>query len=143
MKLFFVLSLVLIVLSSTLYAQSNGDLDNKLMDEYRKKQSLNEKFKSLPNKITPPKFNFRDMPPLIDRPIKNETPSVLKLPLKGKYIGPNGMGAEIYAMQPDNMPCLVPGKTFHTNMPVAENKKQEQILPFKIEKPRQRPESKD
>ena len=144
MKLFFVLSVTLVVLSSELHAQSNADLNNRLLEEYNKKQSLSEKFNWRPNKITPPKFNIPDMPPPINRPKQEkQTPSVLQLPLKGKYIGPNGRGAEIYAMQPDNMPCLVPGKTFNSNMPVVEDEKQGRNIPFRLDKPKQSPESKD
>lgn len=46
---------------------------------------------------------------------------VLKLPLKGFYEGTNGTVGEIYSMQPDNMPCLVPGKSFKSNMPVVKS----------------------
>lgn len=43
---------------------------------------------------------------------------VYQIPITGKFIGDNGRGDEIYAMQPDNMPCLVPGKSFTSEMPV-------------------------
>jgi hypothetical protein len=43
---------------------------------------------------------------------------VYQIPINGVYIGENGKGDEIYAMQPDNMPCLVPGKSFASEMPV-------------------------
>jgi hypothetical protein len=43
----------------------------------------------------------------------------LKLETTGKYLGNNGKGADIYAMSPDNMPCLVPDSTFQSRMPVS------------------------
>ena len=45
---------------------------------------------------------------------------VVKTPVRGKYLGTNEQGDDIYAMTPDNMPCLVPGKQFNSNMPVAD-----------------------
>ena len=44
--------------------------------------------------------------------------SVLRLKLTPEYKGNNGKGADIYAMQPYNMPALVPDSTFHSRMPV-------------------------
>ena len=59
--------------------------------------------------------------------------SVLKLPLTATYEGNNGKDADIFAMQPYNMPCIVPGKTFSSNMPIAETGKYEKgfVSPFK------------
>lgn len=45
--------------------------------------------------------------------------SVLTIPLKGKYLTNNELGADVYAMSTDNMPCLFPNKTFSFKMPVA------------------------
>ncbi len=45
--------------------------------------------------------------------------SVLKIKLDLKYIGNNGKGADVYAMMPHGMPCIVPDSTFHSNMPVT------------------------
>ena len=47
--------------------------------------------------------------------------SVIKIPLKGEYTRNNGKGANIYSMQPYNMPCLVPDSTFLSKMPIAGN----------------------
>jgi hypothetical protein len=44
---------------------------------------------------------------------------VIKIPLEGQYVGNNKAGADIYAMQPYNMPCLSPDSTFASKMPVA------------------------
>ncbi|MDQ6815379.1 MAG: hypothetical protein M3040_16715 [Bacteroidota bacterium] len=44
---------------------------------------------------------------------------VSHIPITGAYIGDNGNGDGMYAMQPDNMPCLVPGKGFTSKMPVV------------------------
>jgi hypothetical protein len=50
--------------------------------------------------------------------------SVVKIQLKRKYLSNNGQGADIYAMMPYNMPCLVPDSTYSSNMPVTNlNKK--------------------
>jgi hypothetical protein len=38
---------------------------------------------------------------------RNSMP-VVTFKTRGKYQGSNGAGADIYAMEPDNMPCLVP-----------------------------------
>jgi hypothetical protein len=50
-----------------------------------------------------------------------EDKSVLKLRVTPEYKGNNGKGADIYAMQPYNMPCLVPDSTFHSRMPVKRS----------------------
>jgi hypothetical protein len=56
---------------------------------------------------------------------------VYKIPLKGVYMGDNGKGDEIYAMEPDRMPCLVPAKSFASNMPVAGvDKTDKELLPL-------------
>ena len=57
---------------------------------------------------------------------------VYKLPLTGKLLGKNEHGDDIYAMTPDNMPCLVPKKT-KQNMPVTglQNGNKSYKSPFK------------
>ncbi len=59
---------------------------------------------------------------------------VYKIPLKGVYTGDNGKGDEIYAMSTDNMPCLVPGKVFSSNMPVAGGKMLNEDKPLLLKK---------
>jgi hypothetical protein len=63
---------------------------------------------------------------------KKEDPGVLRTPIQRKLLGLNDKGDRIYAMTPDNMPCLVPGKSFKSNMPVAGNKnrKNPTLLPL-------------
>lgn len=58
--------------------------------------------------------------------------SVLKLPLTATYEGNNGKGADIFAMQ-SYMPCIMPDKTFRSNIPVAETGKYGKgfVSPFK------------
>ncbi len=67
-------------------------------------------------------------------PVKEQDEkSVLKLPLTATYEGNNEKGADIFAMKPYNMPCIVPDKTFKSNMPVAEAGKYDKdfVSPFK------------
>lgn len=59
------------------------------------------------------------VPPAIKNIHGKNQEGVYKLPLKGLYLGENGNGDRIYAMQSDRMPCLVPDKSFASNMPVA------------------------
>ena len=51
-----------------------------------------------------------------------EDKSVVRLKLRAEYQGNNGKGADIYAMQPYNMPCLKPDSTFQSRMPVAQSR---------------------
>jgi len=101
--------------------QVNEQFQNKLWKEYKNKKLDTDKYKldhktdSL-FKLIPEVQKQWALPP-------QQPMAVLKLPLKGKYLGSNEMGSEIYAMEPDNMPCLVPGKTFKYNMPVAGDEK--------------------
>ena len=44
---------------------------------------------------------------------------IIKPKLTAKYLGSNGKGADIYAMMPYNMPCLVPDSSFKSKMPIA------------------------
>lgn len=63
--------------------------------------------------------------------VKN-LPGVALLDLKGTFTGKNGKGDEIYAMQTDHMPCLVPDKKLAYNMPVAgfNNSYQPSLVPL-------------
>lgn len=51
--------------------------------------------------------------------LNNSDRSVLRLKLTKEYVGSNRNGANVYAMMPYNMPCIMPDSTFHSNMPVA------------------------
>jgi len=44
---------------------------------------------------------------------------VVRIPTKGAFIGENEKGDLVYAMQPDQMPCIVPNRKVRLNMPVA------------------------
>jgi hypothetical protein len=48
---------------------------------------------------------------------------VLLLGNKGAYLRNNGRGQDIYVMELDNMPCLVPDSTFTSNMPRTDGLK--------------------
>ena len=76
------------------------------------------------------KYNYKNTPGLKSLPEAIEVPEpeqptggVLKIPLKRKFLGNTPKGDRVYAMQPDNMPCLVPRSSFKSNMPVARKKK--------------------
>ncbi|MDB5191113.1 MAG: hypothetical protein JWQ96_676 [Segetibacter sp.] len=101
--------------------------ESKWSDSLKKKAfSQNPLVKSSPAQ----KFDkrlFQVTPPPIEQPEDDNAAGVKRLPLSGKYIGNNGMGADIYAMQPDNMPCLVP-KAYKSNMPVAKYRRTPQQL---------------
>ncbi len=49
--------------------------------------------------------------------------SVLRIELKRKYLGNNGKGADVYAMMPYNMLCIVADSTFRSNMPVMKSER--------------------
>ncbi len=49
----------------------------------------------------------------------NTDVSVLRLKLTKEYVGNNRNGANVYAMMPYNMPCIMPDSTFYSNMPVS------------------------
>lgn len=71
-----------------------------------------------------------------DEQLQNKS-MVLQLPLTGTNIGTTKNGDDIYSMQPDNMPCLVPGKSFVSNMPVAG--KTNKIPSVALIKPKEEP----
>jgi hypothetical protein len=52
---------------------------------------------------------------------RNSMPVVRKN-LVPKFLGNNGKGADVYAMLPYNMPCLVPDSSFRSSMPVTNLK---------------------
>ncbi len=106
-------------------AQQNNIFKNKPWEDFRKKELLTQKLKQMNPIIDNDKYSQ----PLVT---EQNHKGVLKIPLTGTYEGNNGKGADIYAMQPYNMPCIVPDKTFTSNMPVAETGKSEGVVsPFK------------
>jgi len=97
------------------FAQQTNPFKSKPWEEYKKKRNLYQS----PNPTVKPLTLSAPMP---DTPREESNrKGVLKMPLKGRYMGSNGKGADIYAMTPDNMPCLVPQRSFRSNMPIAEN----------------------
>lgn len=119
MKIFICLS-VIILSSVGANAQSNDLLKRKPWEDVRRKWFLKDslgKFSTRPDVVTVTPQQVKD--------------GVYKLPLKGIYLGENGKGDEIYAMTPDNMPCLVAGKGFVSNMPVTGfDKGDKDLLPL-------------
>jgi len=114
MKIFFVL-VIIAVTASSLDAQTNDIFKRKPWNEAKLKWLLRDTLSTLnptPNSMN----NVPNSGYVIPQQTKN---GVYKIPIKGVYIGDNGKGDEIYAMQPDNMPCLVPGKSIASNMPIA------------------------
>lgn len=91
-------------------------------DIYKRKPWEEMKLKNLfRNQL---QFNNKLKDTIILVPGNNTDRSVLQLKLDKSYMGSNGKGADVYAMTPYNMPCIIPDSTFHSNMPVAgfENK---------------------
>ncbi len=78
--------------------------DTKLKNLNRNQLQYNNQLKG--NRITIADSNKTTMP-------------VLLLELSKKYMGSNGKGADVYAMMPYNMPCIIPDSTFRSNMPVV------------------------
>jgi hypothetical protein len=90
-------------------------------------KSLNdlEKQKDLTNKLRNSLSNANgtnSAPEIVYVEKQQKDPGVMRIPLKGKFIGNNKAGADIYAMLPYKMPCLVPDSTFAANMPVKKSK---------------------
>lgn len=120
---FLIVVLVAAFSSLTVKAQENNIFKKKPWEEYKLKQLLEDTL----SRIKP---LIKSVPSRGNVPYENEK-GVVRVPLKGLYIGENGKGDEIYAMQPDNMPCLVPGKKFISNMPVAGfDKTDKSLLPL-------------
>ncbi len=106
-------------------AQQNNIFKNKPWEDFRKKELLTQKLKQMNPIIDNDKYSQ----PLVT---EQNHKGVLKIPLTSTYEGNNGKAADIYAMQPYNMPCIVPDKTFTSNMPIAETGKSEDFVsPFK------------
>jgi len=56
-------------------------------------------------------------------------PGVLRIEIKGDFQGENQKGDQVYTMQPDHMPCVVPSKKVVLDMPVAGlEKKKDELL---------------
>jgi hemolysin activation/secretion protein len=74
-----------------------------------------------------PKSLPRSVPPQKANPSDNNRMPVKRYKLKGEFLHNNGKGSDVYAVKPDNMPCLVPDSTFRPRTPVAAkgNKVQE------------------
>lgn len=95
-------------LTTTVKAQNNNIFKKKPWEEYKLKRLLQDTLNRL---YSVPSFKHNSAAP--------SKKGVLKLPLKGTFMGGNGKGDDIYRMQPDNMSCFVPGKKFVFNMPVS------------------------
>lgn len=108
-------------------AQQNNIFKNKPWEDFRKKELLTQKL----NQMNVESNNNKNKSALLVE--EQDDKSVLKLPLTATYEGNNGKDADIFAMQPYNMPCIVPDKTFISNMPVAETRKYDKgfVSPFK------------
>lgn len=103
-----ILLIVMIGFSAAVNAQSEDMMKRKPWEEAKLKWLLRDTL----SKLNPvPNYKYS-----IPQQAKN---GISQIPISGVYIGDNGKGDGIYAMQPDNMPCLVPGKAFISNMPVA------------------------
>ena len=94
-------------------AQQKNIFKNKPWEDFKRKELLTQKLKQMNSPIAGDK-SFRL--PLMEQNHK----WFLKLPLAGTYKANNGKGSDVFAMQPGNMPCIVPDKTFTSNMPIAK-----------------------
>jgi hypothetical protein len=100
--------IIAIFYSPMVKAQDNKIFKRKPWEDYKQKRLLQDTFNR----------TFSIPPVAKNSPYENER-GVLKFPLKGTYLGQKENGDKLYAMQPDKMPCLVPGKNTVFNMPVA------------------------
>ncbi len=125
MKFFFIF-IAVVLYSLHGKAQQNNILKNNPMEDFKRKELLTQKLKQMQSETN------NHISPVIPEKVQTNN-SVVKIPLTSTYAGNNGKGADIYNMQPYNMPCLVPDKTFSSNMPVAENEKAVKgfVSPFK------------
>lgn len=105
-------------------AQQNNIFKNKPWEDFRKKELLTRKLNQM-------NFESNNKSAQLAEEGQDQK-SVLKVPLTATYEGNNEKGADIFAMKPHNMPCIVPDKTFSSNMPVAETGKYEKgfVSPF-------------
>src|SRR4051812_18919933 len=106
----------LVFLSIQGKTQQKDMLKRNPMEEFQKKQRLNK----LPRQMRP--HTTADTLPVFSRKIENHN-WVMGEPLKGTYVGNNGKGSDVYKVKGYNMICMVPDKTFKSNMPVAGNDK--------------------
>ena len=113
---FFLLTVIFYIVHAK--AQQNNIFKNKPWEDFRKKALLTQKLNQMNFKS-----NNNKSAHLAEE--EQDDKSVLKVPLTATYEGNNGRGADIFAMQPYNMPCIVPDKTFRSNMPLAETGKSE------------------
>lgn len=109
------LSLLAASFTLTVSGQNKNIFKNKPWVELKQKRLLQDTLNRI---YSIPRLDPNNAPGKITPPDRG----VMKYELKGRYIGENGKGDEIYGMQPDNMPCIVPGKQMHLNMPVAGEK---------------------
>jgi hypothetical protein len=104
----FILIIISLLFSCSVFAQLDNIYKNKSISEWKNKPQ----FKLGLNQYTPPPFKLTVPENNINKM------GVLKLETRGIYKGNNGKGSDIYVYEPDNMPCLKPDSTFHSNMPV-------------------------
>ena len=121
MKHIFIL-LILTICTVTANSQTNDIFKRRRWDEAKLKWLLQDtlsKIKPSPGFQNTIPNSLHKAPNALEMMQLQAKNGVYKIPLTGVYVGDNGRGDEIYAMQPDKMPCLVPGKSFASNMPVA------------------------
>jgi hypothetical protein len=116
------------ILCSIAVKAQKFELSKNPVEELKRKRLLSDKLKNI-MPVTKQTFSNNQE--------RQEDPGVVRTPIKGKYLGQNEKGDGIYAMSPDNMPCLVPGAGFQSNMPVAGYEKNNGVilplLPKKVE----------
>lgn len=117
MKLLIVV-IVAVCFSITVNGQMTDIFKRNPMKEYKLKRLLEDSLQRI-----------QPVPPSEDH-FTTPKPGVIEFPLKGRFIGKNGKGDEIYQMQPDNIPCLVPGKKVDPNMVLRGIEKKDNPLPF-------------
>jgi hypothetical protein len=127
MKLLLILVIASVVAVDTNAQQINKMYQRKPWEETKLKWLLSDTLSRL--NLVP---NVKTVQP---RQVKD---GVYHVPINGVYLGDNGRGDEIYAMQPDNMPCLVPGKRFVSEMPIVGMEKNDKNLPL-LQKPEKKP----
>ena len=130
---FFLLTALFYILDAK--AQQKNIFKNKPWEDFRKKELLTQKL----NQMNLGSNNNKSAQ-LAEE--EQDDKSVLKVPLTATYEGNNGKGADIFAMQPYNMPCFAPDKIFRSNMPVAETGKYERGFASPFEKFQENKETK-
>ncbi len=105
-----ILLLIIAVFTVTACYCQNADI-------YKRKPWEDPKLKNLyRNRILP---KYQPHPNIhVFRDSNKTTMPVLRFELSKRYLGSNGKGADVYAMMPYNMPCLMPDSTFKSNMAV-------------------------